>query len=271
MHELYGDLINSDPKLLATVVAFFGTFIAAALASIGYLYRMRIEQKKSFRKVLYFLLEIRNSVLANLFDPETAAKQYFEHIESKLSAFGNTSPIEIPEQIRMMIVEHFRSVVSTQATDIKARLLAPFEQALLEMASINPTLAYRLYGKEKVMELVDHTRRYESEVVRSFTQDLPETIGPILRETSVKQTKSALHEISALLDDDIRLLAANCGIRERFQCWRILKKNLEYRNKIDFDELDTGIDELIREVVATFLVHNQINPPASSTPTLTEH
>lgn len=259
MHELYRNLINSDPKVLATMVALFGTFVAAALASTGYLYRMRVEQKKSFRKVLYFLLEIRNSVLVKLFDPEAAAEQYFRHMEGRLKIHGTCTAFEIPEEVRQMIVDHFRNIVAAQCTDIETRLLAPFEEALLEMAAINPTLAYRLYGRENVMTLIDHTRRYESEVLRALNQNVPGVIGQTMRETSAKVKNSALNELSVFLDNDIRLLARACGIQDRLRCRSILKKNLIQQNQIDFDALDTFFDQFDRDIVASVVAQSRVD------------
>lgn len=259
MYELYRDVMSSDPKVLATVVAVFGTFVAAAMASIGYLYRMRVEQKKSLRKVLYFLLEIRNSVLAKLFDPEAAAQQYFEHMAGRLKSRGIPSEMEIPDEMRRMIVDHFRNVVSLQCTDIEARLLTPFQDALLEMATINPTVAYRLYGKEKITNLVSHTRRYEAELARMLDPDVPEVVGRTMRETLTKTMSGAAQELSSLLDQDIRLLAKACGLRDYFQCRRILKQDLTNRNRLDFADLDSFFDEVIDDLVASVIAQNALN------------
>lgn len=259
MYGLYHDLMSSDPKVLATVVAVFGTFVAAALASFGYLYRMRVEQKKSLRKVLYFLLEIRNSVLAKLFDPEAAAQQYFEHMAGHFKIRGLNVEMEIPDEMRRMIVDHFRNLMSLQCTDIEARLLTPFQDALLDMATINPTVAYRLYGKEKVTDLIGHTRRYESEWTRMLDQNVPEVVGRTMRDTSAKIMNNAAQELSGLLDDDIRLLAKACGLRDYLQCKRILKQDLVERSRMDFSGLDSVFDELIADLVASAVAQNAVN------------
>jgi uncharacterized membrane protein len=58
--------------VIAETAGMIGIVTSAILASAGYLYKIRGDQKRNARRVLYFLLEIRFHVYAAMFDIEGA-------------------------------------------------------------------------------------------------------------------------------------------------------------------------------------------------------
>ncbi|MGK0270019.1 MAG: nucleoside diphosphate kinase [Cocleimonas sp.] len=255
---MYSEIITSmDVKVIASVIGVFGLLVAALLSSAGYLYRSRLEGKKSARKVLYLLLEIRYAVKASLFDVNEMSAKYIAHYVSRMQAKG--MPIKKEEMEAMMldtIKSHFENVISALKTDVENRLLPPFEEALMELATVAPVLAYRLRGKEKVEALVDLTKSYiadvDSQIISKIDDDF---LKNILVKVSKSQQSNALNEVSANLDDDVLLLAKHCGRSDFSQCKKALNSGIT--SGVDFSTLDGLIDTMLESINAAIKVRDQ--------------
>lgn len=241
--------------LTASLIGIVGIVLAALMSSAGYLYRNITEHKKSARKVLYLLLEIRHSIVVSLFDPDEAADKYFAHYINRLNANGfATDSSDVSENLKAMVSGHFHNMISSLRTDIGTRLVVPFENALLELASIDPVLAYRLRGKEKLEGLAAHTSQYQSTVTKGLETEIAEQwIRDVMVELSLDFKEDALNELSDILNSDVLALARACGWIEYRKCKSILANATSNENKYDFDGLDQVMDKLMKKlsIVAT--------------------
>jgi hypothetical protein len=239
-----------DVKVIAALIGIFGILIAALISSFGYLFKTRIETKKSARKVLYLLLEIRYAIINSLFDPEDATKLYFEHFYKRIRDKGfpvEASEIEYP--IKNIVQPYFQNIITSMKTDIHENLLAPFEETLLEFSTVKPVLAYRLRGKEKLESVILHTNNYRQDYEESISKEIDQDwIKDILFSHSNELKEQSLAELIALLDDDITLLAKHCSIFDYRECKQVLSNKQIGLNEYDFSELDVFIDKIFIKI-----------------------
>lgn len=243
--------MEADAKVIAAWVGVIGVVLAALMSSAGYLFRNRTERKKSARKVLYLLLEIRHSIIASLFDPDEATEKYFVHYMARLNTKGIVAnPEDLTDSLRAMVSGHFYNMTSSLKTDIETRLLNPFEEALFEMASVNPVLAYQLRGKEKLEKLVAHTNQYQSKVTEQVEVGIVEEWArEVMLELSNELKEEALNELSETLNNDVLTLAKACGWLDHRKCKAVLDKAASNKNKYDFEDLDKSVDKLVEKLV----------------------
>ncbi|MEJ1437816.1 MAG: hypothetical protein RPU61_11020 [Candidatus Sedimenticola sp. (ex Thyasira tokunagai)] len=237
-----------DIKIVVALIGTFGVVLAALLSAIGYLVKNNIDKKKGARRVLYFLLEIRNSIRTELFDPSELTDKYIDHYINQLKTKAN---VELKssdfDKFREMMQVHFTNLVNSTRIDIEARLIEPFEKELLNLASINPVLAYKLRGKEILGKVVKHTNEYQDQADEVIKQQVPEEWAQVsLSGSMVKMKSSVLSELYDVIDQDCILLSKECGRRDHKACRDVIA-NSDLRNKSeeDFEDLDHYIDEMI--------------------------
>lgn len=246
MESLYREILATDAKVMAAMFAILGTVIAAVLSSGGYLYRVQIERKKSLRKVLYLLLEIRHAVISRLFDPDAATEEYIAEMTKCLAARGFISDDnETPLALRQLVKGYLTNIVSGLCSELDERLLMPFEEALLEMSTVAPALAFQLRGREKLESVIGHTDRYLSELSSKLEVDMPESLlKPMLRASSGLKAEVS-DDIYEILNKDVMLLANACGWRDGRECRKIIAKGPTPGRHLDLSELDQLIDHFI--------------------------
>ncbi len=199
-----------DVKIIAALIGIIGIVIASIFSSAGYFFKIRLESKRSARTVLYFLLEIRHTTTRLLFDPNQATEEWFKYFTKKLKDMGiNMESARIEEPLFNLVASHFQNINSASKPDIEERILEPFEKALQDLASVNPVLAYRLKGKEKIEAIIDHTKNYQkqyNEVVTSKIEFKPLRNKAFDFADNAKE--KALSQIAETLEEDILVLAA---------------------------------------------------------------
>lgn len=259
MESLYRGILASDAKVITSMLAVVGIFIAAALSSAGYLYRVQIEQKKSLRKVLYLLLEIRHAVIARLFDPDAATEEYLAEMTKRLAIRGiKTENNEFPIAYRELISTHFKNIILSLRSELDERLLTPFEEALFEMSAVAPALAFQLRGREKLESVVGHTKQYISQLSGKLEVDVPEPLLKIMLEASSGLKEEVLEDIYETLNKDVMLLAKACGWRDSRACKKIIEKGPLPKQHLDLSNLDSLIDSLASTVTTA------LNPSGAS-------
>lgn len=229
---------------VAGIVGIAGIVIAALLSSFGYLYRVRLEGKRSARRLLYVLLELRHTIMASLFDPKTATEEYISHCSFKMNK-TTTSPSnsQFPPELKELISQHFYNIIDATRTNIETRLLPQFEDALDEMSQINPVLAYTLKGREKIEGLISHTNDYQENFLDLYSKaGVGEKVIEGMMNASVCLKNDAFGEIADGLDKDVISLAKFCGWRDVRNCRRVLNDGFNNDNKYDFAELDDVLE-----------------------------
>jgi len=243
-----------DVKVIAAIIAFLGVFLASALSAGAYFYKVRAEAQKSTKKSLYYLLEIRYFILTSLFDPEKETELYIEHYSQHLSAKGiKLTREDFETNLIDLIRGHFENIISTLKTKAETDLVQPYEESLLELATINPVLSYSLKGREKLVKLLSQANSYIESVPENI--EIPEGMEWIVElvfEISNEMSEKSVEESLSQLEDDITALAKTCGRRTYKKTKEVLKKRLSFNDKDTFTELDIYMDQVIEKMIVAY-------------------
>jgi hypothetical protein len=229
------------------ITALIGTVIGALFGSAGYFLKTflktRSEAKKTTRKVLYWLLEIHHAIETLRLDPTDLTQEYLQYFRNKMMEHGIPCEGELPPQLKNLIIEHLKNVIDSARTGLDERFLDPYEKALLELAQVDPVLAYQLRGKEKLTAFVQLANQYSydfSELVRS------EVSTDHSRESTVsladRAKKDAIDLLVQELEQDILKVARISGGKDLKQCRSLLAEtypDMQY----DFSKLDPLLEE----------------------------
>jgi len=251
-----------DIEVMTSLIGISGLALAAILSSIGYLYRGWSETKKSARKVLYILLEVRHALNASIFDSKKATEDYLNHYMSRLKEKGfNIDEEEINLKISNIVREYFLNLSHSAKTDIEDRLLIPFENSLSDLSQSSPVLAYRLRGKEKLETLAKLNSSYLENIKVSFIDELKEDwIKKVMLEFSSDMEKEAINKIVNHLDEEIILLSRHCGWFESYRCKNVISVKYGKFDEEIFTELDSLIDRLIEKIESAANIDIELVP-----------
>ncbi|WP_432464069.1 MULTISPECIES: hypothetical protein [unclassified Agarivorans] len=253
-----------DPKIIAALIGSVGIFFAALLGYVGFFFKSRLEIKKSARKVLFILLEIRHQTIRSMFDPKNATKNYLEYISTKVEDRGYPmGDISADNPLHKMITTHFENLSTTLKEDMHTKLLEPYDDSLAEFATINPILAYRLRGKEKLEKVISHSQNYVENYKSEIELQVAETsFKNVIFNSSNNLLEESITELVKDLDCDILLLAKYCGLRDFWTCKQLLTN---YKVKVegtDFSAADHLIDNIIDKIIiASKNLENENEPP----------
>jgi hypothetical protein len=243
-----------DVKVIAALIALFGVFFASVLSAGAYFYKIRVESQKSTKKSLYYLLEIRYFILTSLFDPEKAAEAYIEHYCNHLSVKGiKLTRQDFESNLIDLIRGHFENIITTLKTKVENDLVQPYEDSLLELATINPVLAYSLKGREKLGELLSQAKNYSESVPENI--EIPEGMDwltDLVPDISTEMSEKTMEESLSQLEDDITALAKTCGRKTYKNTKEMLKKRLTVDDKDIFFELDSYMDQVMEKMMAAY-------------------
>lgn len=237
--------------LIGTMYGVIGIALAAIFSSFGYLYRGRIESKRSARKVLYLLLEIRYALTISLYDSHSATKDYISHFTKRLKEKEfDIDEAQVYTQIGSIVQNYFSNVAKTLKIDIVQSLVEPFENALSRLAEESPVLAYQLRGKEKIELLAQVNASYlDSEVLDTISMVDNELLQSLIKDFSTTVSKDSIQKIFQNLDEEIILLAKHCGWAEYFKCRKILLTRTGGIDNQVIEELDKMLDVFIEKII----------------------
>ena len=256
-----------DVKLIAAIIALLGVFLASVLSAGAYFYKVRAEAKKSTKKSLYYLLEIRYFILTSLFDPEKATESYIEHYCNHLSIKGiKLTRQDFESNFIDLIRGHFENLISTLKTKAETDLVQPYEESLLELATIDPVLSYSLKGREQLGKLLLQANSYSESLPENI--DFPEGMEwmkNIVIDFSSKMSEQAIDESLSQLEGDIIALAKTCGRKTYKNTKELFKKRLMFNDKDSFSELDIYMDQVIEKMIEAY----KSNMPKEEAPEVT--
>ncbi|MDO6487909.1 hypothetical protein Q4503_09375 [Colwellia sp. 6_MG-2023] len=247
-------IFGIDVKVIASLIALFGVLLASALSAGAYFYKVRAEAKKSARKSLYYLLEIRYFILTSLFNPERETELYLEHYCKHFTEKGiKLSKDDFDEGLVDLIQGHFENIVSTIKTKAEVDLVKPYEESLLELAGVNPVLSYSLKGKETLAKLISQANQYSESVPNKI--ELPEGMewmNDLVIEISNDMSDKAIEDSISQLEEDIIALAQTCGSKTHKNTKIVLENRPSLNNKDMFIELDSYMGQVIEKMMSAY-------------------
>jgi hypothetical protein len=195
--------------------------------------------------VLFYLLEIRHAVLVNNISPSDVFESFLDYYKQWLAENYQIYDVTFPDELISIIVSQLtKNALSTQSI-IDEQLIVKFHNALLELSKDDPILAYKIKGREKLVEINNAQKEYLNSV-QSFLDANSETIiEKIVPKTIQDKQTELFDELISEINRDIYSVSWRCGIFAYLRCHLILRKTIAH--KIDFVSL--GID---RELHAMF-------------------
>ena len=247
-------------KEIVTITGIVGVVASAVLTSWGYFYKSRVEDRKYARKVLYFLLEIRITILNSVFDPQKATEIYKKKFCENFEREGiKLDPDSLNEMLFPMVQSHFIDLSQTIKTDVKSQLLIPYEEALLDLATINPVFAYTLKGREKYEELLLKTESYLNRVNDSLIAQVEqEGVKEALSLFSENVNDEVQTELLINgLEEEILKLAKYCSKSDYKNCLNLIEKGKNINNLYDFSEIEENMSPFIESLKDSVLSAKQ--------------
>lgn len=131
-----------DEKL---VIAVIGSLVVASLSALGYLYKIRKEQKKALKEALFHLLEIWYAVrLPIVWNAKTFSRLYIDVLRSRHSQvqLSEDDLKKIEEQLGHQ-VEFF---LKQQFNKPNPSLISSYHEVIRKLSGDAPILAFELSG-----------------------------------------------------------------------------------------------------------------------------
>lgn len=230
-------------EIIAALIGLGGVALASFLGGLGYFLRTRSERLESRRVVLFYLLEIRHAFLANMFEPKDVLKQYLAYCDGFFKKNGIVGDGEIPEDIKLLLLNHFTAVRDLVQQRLEEEIVAPFINALNNLAKQAPIMAFKIRGKESIGKLIILQNNYAD----GFQKTESVSAAPILSKVITSQLDNLrntnISELNDELNQVIKMVAKSCGLLSYFECRNILK--IEVKAEIDFSEM--GLDEHLKD------------------------
>ncbi|EKF9742306.1 hypothetical protein [Vibrio cholerae] len=234
-------------QYVSSMFTLLGIVLAAIIATSSYLLRWKHEYRKSARRALYLLLQIRNSAIDSIFSPADATEAYIEHLLKIFKEKGiPASKDDVNEEMTTLISNHFQNLIDAIRQEIEGSTLEQYEKALYELSAQNPVLAYQLQGKEKFQKLLDITQTYNKNVLDELNGQVSAELALSLASTAASFEPEVQAEVIDILDQDIIKLSKYCGWSDHRRCKRQLANKSFKAKGYDFSDLD--------KIFANFLV-----------------
>lgn len=227
-------------------MAIYVAVLAAVLGSFGYLYRIRRDNRRSARTLLYVLLELRYSVAKSLVDPKNATKDYFTHFIKRSTELGvNGLGEDTPDEYSQLVESHIKKVIDASITDIEGSLIPEYEKALFEFSKDSPVVAYQLRGREAFGNLIKLTEDYSKSLI-DLIEDIEaeEWVKKVILDTQKEIKSESYNELISLLNDDVNRLSRRCSLVDWLRCKYRINSNPSVETLMDFKELDAYIVKL---------------------------
>ncbi|PSU48287.1 hypothetical protein C9J12_11765 [Photobacterium frigidiphilum] len=233
-----------DAKVIAAMIAVFGLCLSALFASFGYYLRVRMESKKNAKHVLYLLLEIRRSLLTELFDPVAISSRYLTYFSKLLRDKGlDFDESQLPDEFRLLLSNFFEKILGSLCVDIESRLLEPYEKAIFELSKENPIIAHRLRTKDQILQTFDHCKKAikdSNNILMVKSNEKPLQNHMTDRVSNLRS--SVFNKFIDTLDKELLILSKICGGKEFKSCKKLTEnKSREKLDNIDFSVFDRQI------------------------------
>ncbi|WP_315983118.1 hypothetical protein [Aliamphritea spongicola] len=103
----------------------------------------------------------------------------------------------IATMISPIIKGHLDNLYEANSIDIDSKLVPSFEEALSELSTDNPVLAFYLRGQEKLEMIAQVSKRYTDEIPSTvLDNESPEWVGSLVEDLSKSQYIDFLSSLS---------------------------------------------------------------------------
>ncbi|MCB9164012.1 MAG: hypothetical protein H6592_06215 [Flavobacteriales bacterium] len=201
------------------VFTALGIVLAWILSAVSDLTKHRYQRKRGLRRVVFQLLELDHILKSTR--PDDGIDKYAE------KAFTLMSPIE---QANMPLAD-LKNILTTEIQRINLAMVqvnlvdmkAAYEETIGELSFIDPISAYRLKGRTKVLEFLDHVKGEVDGMVRKYGGSAMDVhvIGHVMDKQAVPMR---LEDDIKTLEEHLRRTAWRAGWVLGFRVWRRLTR-----------------------------------------------
>lgn len=251
--------MEAEATILAAIL---GACLAAVLASVGYLYKTRQETRRSVRKVLYCLLEIKFALSFYRLDSNDAAGQLIRCALKRMADRWGVTGEDCPEEVRAALAKHFGDILLAMRPEIDAKLIDQLESALLELAQTHPILAFRIRGKQKLDVALSITKSYSETVPARFAAALhDERMREQVKDVGKSFGSNVIGQAIEMLNVDILHVAFASGIFHYLRC-RFMPSLGELT--LDFSMTNDAVDAVMGQLAQVLRQPNRANSESRS-------
>jgi hypothetical protein len=224
-------------KALMYLMPLAGVALGFILNEASYWLRIRRDDRKKIKGVLYNLLEIFNELYSSYLldvNKELFIKKYI----SKL-------PLDTDEQ-RKFLYSNLKEIIEKlykqlAPADKLEKIKSGYLTAINSLASIDPLLAYKVSGKSSIMEYIATAISEIDRCIKNLSSE---------EEPQVMEVKDeVIDKISAIIEEDIKEVSWKINILT----WYRSKQIIHYIKEEKRIEAQEEMDQMINKVVAKFL------------------
>ncbi|MCB0496649.1 MAG: hypothetical protein KDC79_10985 [Cyclobacteriaceae bacterium] len=193
--------MNYFIEILKYIGPFIGVFIGWLLARKNETDKIRYDELRHIKKSLYLLLEIRNQLVLN-----ARINRYIDTLTKQINLLIESEGSETldPKMINELVKKLIPSLIGPNyQKDIKKQ----FKKSIERLSEINPTLAYRINGKQNIQDYIENWKdQFNKYFVINNIEDAKKTVE-IIEPKLTNEIKNDVEEI-------IKKVASQIGKKE---------------------------------------------------------
>ncbi|BCL69699.1 hypothetical protein TUMSATVNIG1_16550 [Vibrio nigripulchritudo] len=239
----------NDTSITVALIALGGALAVPILNGMGSFFAIRRERIKNRRRTLFYLLELRNKLRIKLVSP-----QYFiEHLKTILIEverehrnLPKDTKVIVPQEILDTLEPLYRSILESTFTPVGERFVEEYYANLDRLSETDPILAFRLYGSEEFIDIIDSYKDSMEDYMESLVQNVEgaDIYQSVIDKRKEDQNTETIHETLDELDNIILPLSFQCG----FSSWLSARKILKTRMPDLSDQLKK-IKRLVQKMI----------------------
>lgn len=240
----------SEDANIWKIIRDLGVFVSVLAAAIGYWVRIRSEQKKVIKRVLFHLLEIRYKARFLAPPSKESIKAFTQRYYASLNEKQIDLEKEIPEEVLQAVIEHVIGQAMLDRSHFSPDFSKNFRSSINQLAETYPRLAFLLHESDELGLLLSRVDELNSEVLTklslnddgSMADDLPSLLQSISREGRRFNIARNNEGIDLL----IRALSKKCGFREWSRNKKLLKLVHDDTNNLSDEEMDAICEIVVK-------------------------
>lgn len=217
----------------------FGWF----LSEVGQWFRTRKEDKKIRKKVLYFLLETHFTF--KKLDITPIIEIFTEKIIARYPREQQT------EATKTHVESFYKQVIGNLLEDEAANNIEELEEnykkSIEDLSLVDPIIAYRLKGKNNIIEIFDYLYDY----FESAKEEFPDDASEIDRESEklIEGVKpELLNEALRGIESEILEISLNIGLVTYLKAKKIINNSKAKLSSDKIKAIDTFLDKFIMQI-----------------------
>lgn len=250
-----------DTEIIVALLGLVAVGVGALFSGVGFFLRVRAERLKTRRRVLFYLLEIRQAVKVEHLSANVLAEQYFSHCLGFFESKGIDVSDGIPDELKVLIQAYVCNQLESSKPALDDSFLSSFEQALSALSIDDPILAYQLRGRASLKAYIQAQGEYLADLTSldSFSQ-LEAAYEP-MKDHAANLSDEAADEIIRDIESDIRRVAWRCGFWTRAMVQAPLRSDQEKVSAIDTAEIDARLEEALKVIVTAVQASQEEGEP----------